>query len=243
MLWTASRATITYPAKLTRPTISLCAGIDAGLRATLMMTGPRARSDDGGAAFESNGFPPGADVTDPVPNGLTLKVGQQGPAIVAALGVVAGLALPACANFPHFRRLRSALAGSSPATGVNATSSGSASAELPETAPAGDLTSQVAWRGIRLPCRFAVGGATGTRYLGRAALALAENTRDRELVGYAHAGLAAVLAAAGESHGAAAEMSASSAYRAKGDVVSAPRLDVVPVAEVRTSTETLSTSG
>jgi hypothetical protein len=111
------------------------------------------------------------------------------------------------------------LAGSALATGLNATSSGSESAELPETALAGDLASQVAWRGIRLPCRFAVGGATGARYLGRASSALAENSRDLELLGYAHAGLAAVLAAAGESHGAAAEMSASSAYRAKGDVV------------------------
>jgi hypothetical protein len=49
-----------------------------------------------------------------------------------------------------------------------------------------------------------------------------------------------VLAAAGDSHGAAAEISAaSSAYRAKGDVVSAPMLDVAPIAELRTSTETL----
>jgi predicted ATPase/class 3 adenylate cyclase len=112
--------------------------------------------------------------------------------------------------------------------------------ESEQTAAAGDLASQIAWRSTRLPCRLADGDTTGAEDLGRAALALAENTGDLELQGYAHAGLAAVLAAAGDSHGAAAETSAaSSAYRAKGDVVSAPMLDVAPIAEVRTSTETL----
>jgi len=116
--------------------------------------------------------------------------------------------------------------------------------ESEQTAAAGDLASQIAWRGTRLPCRLAVGDITGAGDLGRAALALAENTDDLELMGYAHAGLAAVMAAAGDSHGAAAEASAaSSAYRAKGDVVSAPMLDVVPVAELRTSSETLSKRG
>jgi tetratricopeptide (TPR) repeat protein len=116
--------------------------------------------------------------------------------------------------------------------------------ESEQTAAAGDLASQIAWRGTRLPCRLAVGDTTGAEDLGRAALALAENTDDLELLGYAHAGLAAVLAAVGDSHGAAAETAAAaSAYRAKGDVVSPPMLDVVPVAEVRTSTETMLKSG
>jgi predicted ATPase/class 3 adenylate cyclase len=116
--------------------------------------------------------------------------------------------------------------------------------ESEKTAAAGDLASLIAWRGTRLPCRLAVGDTTGAGDLGRAALALAENTDDLELRGYAHAGLAAVLAAVGDSHAAAAETSAAtSAYRAKGDVVSAPMLDVAPVAEVRSSTETLSKNG
>ena len=116
--------------------------------------------------------------------------------------------------------------------------------ESEHAAAVGDLASQIAWRGTRLPCRLAVGDITGAEDLGRAALALAENTDDLELLAYAHAGLAAVLAAAGDSHGAAAETSAAlSAYRAKGDVVSAPMLDVSAVAEVPTNAETLLQGG
>ena len=116
--------------------------------------------------------------------------------------------------------------------------------ESEHAAAVGDLASQIAWRGTRLPCRLAVGDITGAEDLGRAALALAENTDDLELLAYAHAGLAAVLAAAGDSHGAAAETSAAlSAYRAKGDVVSAPMLDVSAVTEVPTSAETLLQGG
>jgi class 3 adenylate cyclase/tetratricopeptide (TPR) repeat protein len=116
--------------------------------------------------------------------------------------------------------------------------------ESEHAAAAGDLASQIAWRGTRLPCRLAAGDTSGAEDLGRAALALAEKTDDLELLGYAHAGLAAVLAAAGDSHGAAAETSAAlSAYRAKGDVVSAPMLDIPAVAEVETSAETLLQSG
>jgi predicted ATPase/class 3 adenylate cyclase len=114
--------------------------------------------------------------------------------------------------------------------------------ESEHAAAVGDLASQIVWRGTRLPCRLAVGDTPGAEDLGRAALALAENTDDLELLGYSHAGLAAVLAAAGDSHGAAAETSAAlSAYRAKGDVVSAPMLDIA--AEVGTSTETLLQGG
>ena len=119
--------------------------------------------------------------------------------------------------------------------------------ESEQAAAAGDLASQIAARGTRLPGRLAVGDTTGAGDLGRAALALAENTDGLELVGYAHTRLAAVVAAAGDSRAAAAETSAaSSAYRAKGDVVSAPMLDVAPVApvaKVRSSTETPLTSG
>jgi predicted ATPase/class 3 adenylate cyclase len=113
--------------------------------------------------------------------------------------------------------------------------------ESEHAAAVGDLASQIAWRGTRLPCRLAVGDTSGAEDLGRAALALAENNDDLELLGYAHAGLAAVLAAAGDSHGAAAETSAAlSAYRAKGDVVSAPMLDI---ATVEATTETLLQGG
>jgi hypothetical protein len=116
--------------------------------------------------------------------------------------------------------------------------------ESEQTAAAGDLASQIAWRGTRLPCRLAVGDTTGAEDLGREALALAENTDDLELLGYAHAGLAAVLAATGNSRGAAAETTAAaSAYRAKGDVMSAPMLDVGPAAKVEASPETLLKSG
>ena len=116
--------------------------------------------------------------------------------------------------------------------------------ESEQTAAAGDLASQIVWRGTRLPCRLAAGDTTGAEDLGREALALAENTDDLEYLGYAHAGLAAVLAATGDSRGAAAETAAAAAaYRAKGDVMSAPMLDVGPVAEVKTSPETLLKSG
>jgi hypothetical protein len=56
--------------------------------------------------------------------------------------------------------------------------------------------------------------------------------------------LGLAIVAASDSHGAAAETSAAlSAYRAKGDVVSAPMLDIPAVAEVETSAETLLQSG
>ena len=55
--------------------------------------------------------------------------------------------------------------------------------------------------------------------------------------------LALAIVAAGDSHGAAETSAASSAYRAKGDLVSAPMLDIATVAEVETSAETLLQSG
>src|SRR5262245_16418549 len=116
--------------------------------------------------------------------------------------------------------------------------------ESEQTAAAGDLASQIAWRGTRLPCRLAAGDTAGAEDLGREAMALVENTDDLELLGYAHAGLAAVMAANGDSHSAAEETAAAaSAYRAKGDVMSPPMLDVGPVAEVEAKPETLLKSG
>jgi hypothetical protein len=74
-------------------------------------------------------------------------------------------------------------------------------------------------------CRLAAGDTTGAESLARAAVALAESTDDLELLGYAHAGLGAVLAATGDVDGAAAEEgAAAAAYGAKGDVVSSTTL-------------------
>ena len=76
--------------------------------------------------------PQGADMTDQIPNRLSRKIGGLGLAIVVALAVLAGFASPAYANFPHFRSASVSLAGSSPAIGLSATSSASASAQLPD---------------------------------------------------------------------------------------------------------------
>jgi hypothetical protein len=71
-------------------------------------------------------------MTDPTPNRLSRKAGQLGLAVAAALGVVAGLASPAYANFPHFRDASVSLAAGSLATADVSASSASASAELPD---------------------------------------------------------------------------------------------------------------
>ena len=92
-----------------------------------------------------------------------------------------------------------------------------------------DLASQIAWRGTRVPCRLAAGDVAGAEELARAALELARSTDDLELLGFSHAGLAAVLTARGDASDAAVQAAAATeAYRAKGDVVSAATLDVVP---------------
>jgi hypothetical protein len=96
-----------------------------------MMTEPRARSDDGAPPSRATG-PQGADMTDQIRNRLSRTVRRLGLAIVAALAVLVGLASPAYANFPHFRSASVSLAGSSLANGLSATSSASASAELPD---------------------------------------------------------------------------------------------------------------
>jgi len=71
-------------------------------------------------------------MTNQIPNRLSRKVTQLGLAIVAALAVVAGLASPAYANFPHFKSASVSLADSLQAGGLSATSSASASAALPD---------------------------------------------------------------------------------------------------------------
>jgi predicted ATPase/class 3 adenylate cyclase len=97
------------------------------------------------------------------------------------------------------------------------------------SAAEGDLASQIAWRGTRVPCRLAAGDTAGAEELARAALELARSTDDLELLGFAHAGLAAVLTARGEASDAAVEAAAAAAaYRSKGDVVSAATLEAVP---------------
>jgi predicted ATPase len=107
--------------------------------------------------------------------------------------------------------------------------------ESERTAAESDLASQIAWRGTRVQCRLAAGDTTGAEGLARGAVALAEGTDDLELLGYAHAGLAAVLAATGDVDGAAAEEgAAAAAYGAKGDVVSSATLRPAPAASEAT---------
>jgi hypothetical protein len=71
-------------------------------------------------------------MTDQMPNRLSRTVGRLGLAIVVALAVFAGLASPAYANFPHFKSASVSLTGSSLAGALSATSSASASAQLPD---------------------------------------------------------------------------------------------------------------
>jgi predicted ATPase/class 3 adenylate cyclase len=102
--------------------------------------------------------------------------------------------------------------------------------ESERTAADSDLASQIAWRGTRVACRLAAGDTAGAEELARAALDLARSTDDLELLGFTHAGLAAVLTARGEASDAAVEAAAAAAaYRSKGDVVSADTLEAAPV--------------
>ncbi len=97
--------------------------------------------------------------------------------------------------------------------------------ESERSAAESDLASQIAWRGTRVPCRLAAGDTAEAEKLARAALELARTTDDLELLGFAHAGLAAVLTATGDTNDAAVEAAAAAAaYRSKGDVVSTPSL-------------------
>jgi hypothetical protein len=72
-----------------------------------------------------------ADMADQTPNRLPRKIGQFGLAMAAATAVIAGLASPAYANFPHFRNASVSLAsGASAAVDVSA-STDSISVQLP----------------------------------------------------------------------------------------------------------------
>jgi hypothetical protein len=71
-------------------------------------------------------------MTDPIPNRLSRKIGQLGLAVAAALAVVASLASPAYADFPHFRNVSVTLAGGAQATAEVSASTDSVSIQLPD---------------------------------------------------------------------------------------------------------------
>jgi len=71
-------------------------------------------------------------MTDPIPNRLSRKIGQLGLAAAAALAVVASLASPAYADFPHFRNVSVTLAGGAQATAEVSASTDSISIQLPD---------------------------------------------------------------------------------------------------------------
>jgi hypothetical protein len=71
-------------------------------------------------------------MTDPIPNRLSRKIGQLGLAVAAALAVVASLASPAYADFPHFRNVSVTLAGGAQATAEVSASTDSISIQLPD---------------------------------------------------------------------------------------------------------------
>jgi hypothetical protein len=72
-------------------------------------------------------------MTDETPTPLPPKIGKLTLAVAAALAVVAGLASPAYANFPHFRSASVSLAGSSATgSGLGATPTASAAEDLPD---------------------------------------------------------------------------------------------------------------
>ena len=70
-------------------------------------------------------------MTDQTPNRLSRNVVQLGFAIVATLAIVAGLASPAYADFPHFRSASVTLAGGSQATAKVSASTDTVSIQLP----------------------------------------------------------------------------------------------------------------
>jgi len=72
-------------------------------------------------------------MTDETPTPLPLKIGKLGLAVAAALAIVAGLASPAYANFPHFRSASVSLSGgAATASGLAATPIASAAEDLPD---------------------------------------------------------------------------------------------------------------
>ena len=72
-------------------------------------------------------------MADQTPTRLPRKIGQLGLVTAVAAAVIAGLASPAYANFPHFKSASVSLASSSAtATGLGATSAASAATDLPD---------------------------------------------------------------------------------------------------------------
>ena len=72
-------------------------------------------------------------MADQTPTRLPRRIRQLGLVMAAAAAVIAGLASPAYANFPHFKSASVSLASSSAtAAGLGATSAASAATELPD---------------------------------------------------------------------------------------------------------------
>ena len=72
-------------------------------------------------------------MADQTPTRLPRRIRQLGLVMAAAAAVIAGLASPAYANFPHFKSASVSLASSSAtATGLGATSAASAATDLPD---------------------------------------------------------------------------------------------------------------
>ena len=72
-------------------------------------------------------------MADQTPTRLPRRIRQLGLVMAAAAAVIAGLASPAYANFPHFKSASVSLASSSAtAAGLGATSAASAATDLPD---------------------------------------------------------------------------------------------------------------
>ena len=72
-------------------------------------------------------------MADQTPTQLPRRIRQLGLVMAAAAAVIAGLASPAYANFPHFKSASVSLASSSAtAAGLGATSAASAATDLPD---------------------------------------------------------------------------------------------------------------
>lgn len=89
--------------------------------------------------------------------------------------------------------------------------------EAEELASEDDLAAEIGWRAARAVCRAEADDAPAAESLARAALALADQTDDLELTGFAHQALSVALAAGGDEDGAIAEAAEGlAAYSRKG---------------------------
>ncbi|MGH3507058.1 MAG: adenylate/guanylate cyclase domain-containing protein [Nocardioidaceae bacterium] len=89
--------------------------------------------------------------------------------------------------------------------------------EAEQEAAEDDLAAQIGWRAARAICRAEADDQETAETLARAALALAEETDDLELTGFAHQALSVALAARGDQDGAIAEAAEGlAAYSRKG---------------------------